>query len=140
MPNESANGKDIANSFDPRQPVGKFMDVTLAPLWSVNEGAGIAPLAHFADGSVAAAVKGSGAGKSIYIGSAGCPAQLLRNILKDSGVNLYLDSDDPLITDGRFLSLTASSAGEKRIFLPGGIRTENMEFGETFRMRMDKGK
>jgi hypothetical protein len=44
----------------------KFMDVKLAPIWSVKTGGAFISLARFADGSVAAAVKTTGAGKSIY--------------------------------------------------------------------------
>ena len=45
---------------------------------------------------------------------------LLRRLLRAAGVHVYVDSDDVLLTDGRFLSLTATSAGDKEMALPGG--------------------
>jgi len=104
-----------------RPKPASFPDTILAPIWSVKDVKNIIRLAHFADGTTAAALKNTGNYKSIYIGTAGCPAKLVRNILRFAGIHLYIDSDDVLLTDGRFLSLTASLAGTKKIFVPKGM-------------------
>jgi hypothetical protein len=93
-------------------------EVTLRPRWSIEPTEGVIPLARFGDGRIAAAVKRTGQGRSIFLGTLGCPAQVLRNILEESGVWVYVDSDDVVISDGRFLSITATHGGLKRIHLP----------------------
>lgn len=94
------------------------VQAVLEPLWYVDEGAGMEVIGRFPDGSPGAAVlRPSEGGLSIYIGTLTVPARLLRNILGASGVHLYLDSGDVLVTDGAFLSVTASSAGEKTVRL-----------------------
>lgn len=93
-----------------------------APRWSINPEPTIKPFARYADGSIAAASRDmEGGGRSLYLGTFGCPAKVVRNILKDAGVRIYVDSDDMLDTDGRFVSLTASSAGLKTILVPKGM-------------------
>lgn len=92
------------------------------PLWSINSDPSIKPFATFPDGSIAAASRTTeGGGRIIYVGTLGCPSTVLRNILKEAGVRLYIDSNDVLDTDGRFLSLTASTAGPKTISVPAGM-------------------
>ena len=104
--------------------------IKFCPLWSVNNEKQLVCLAHFTDGTTAAAIKDMGSWKSIYIGTAGCPAQFIRNILRKSGVHIYTDSDDVLLTDGHFLSLTASATGIKTINLPKGTILRNIYTGE----------
>lgn len=92
--------------------------VTLDPAWAVADPQA-EPLARFPDGTVAVASRQTPEGLRVYIGTLSCPARLLRNILRASGVHLWSDSDDVVLTDGRFLCLSATSAGRKRIILPG---------------------
>jgi len=54
-----------------------------------------------------------------YVGALHCPAKLLRNILQESGVHLYCDSDDIILTDGQFLGITATFPGPKHLVFPG---------------------
>jgi len=86
----------------------------LDPLWKVLED-GVAVLGRYANGDVAAAAKWTPAGLRIYIGALHCPAKLLRNILRASGVHLYSDSDDVVLTDGKFLGFIATSPGPKHL-------------------------
>jgi hypothetical protein len=90
----------------------------LRPLWRVEETDGLEVLGRFGDGTVGAAAVRRNGRLAVYIGTLTAPARLLRNILMASGVHVYLDSDDVLVTDGEFLSVTASSAGVKRLRLP----------------------
>ena len=87
---------------------------SLDPLWKVLE-QGVVVLGRYADGDVAAAAKWTPAGLRVYIGALHCPAKLLRNILRASGVHLYSDSDDVVLTDGKFLGFIATSPGPKHL-------------------------
>lgn len=91
--------------------------VSLDPAWGVTD-ADARPLARFADGAVAAAARETPEGLRVYLGTLSCPAKLLRNIVKASGVHVYCDSDDVVLTDGEFLCLSASSAGPKELRFP----------------------
>ena len=84
----------------------------LEPCWtSAEEDMDVAAL--YAGGVPAVFGKQTPQGLRVYIGTPHCPARLLRNILKRSGIHLYSDGDDVILTDGEFLSVTATSAGHK---------------------------
>ncbi|MCX5768836.1 MAG: beta-galactosidase [Candidatus Hydrogenedentes bacterium] len=95
-----------------------FRNVTmLDPLWIVDDpGADI--IARYPSGGAAVASKQTDDGLRVYVGALHCPAKLLRNILAASGVHVYSDSDDVLLTNGRFISITATSAGMKHLTFP----------------------
>lgn len=92
-------------------------DTRLDPLWVVDDPTATV-MARYPSGAPAIASKQTEKGLRVYIGALHCPAKLLRNILAMSGVHVYSDSDDVLLTDGRFLSLTATSAGPRTLSLP----------------------
>jgi hypothetical protein len=98
----------------------------LRPLWRVEETDGLEVLGRFGDGTVGAAAVRRNGRLAVYIGTLTAPARLLRNILMASGVHVYLDSDDVLVTDGEFLSVTASSAGVKRLRLPKPVAVQRI--------------
>ena len=104
--------------------------IEYAPCWSVQEQMRTKPLATFGDGTTALAVKNHEGFRSVYCGITSLPSQFLRNVLKNSGVHLYLDSDDVVSTDGHFLSVSASEAGYKTIFLGKGDRLIRLDTGE----------
>ena len=90
----------------------------LAPLWAVEPGPGVTPLAALPSGETLVAAKTGPEGLRVYVGTTDAPAALLRNVLKASGVHTYVDSDDVVSADARFLALTATQAGTKRVVLP----------------------
>lgn len=90
----------------------------LDPLWAVEPGPGVTPLAALPSGEALVAAKTGPGGLRVYVGTTDAPAALLRNVLRASGVHTYVDSDDVLSADARFLALTASEAGTKRVVLP----------------------
>jgi hypothetical protein len=92
-------------------------ETTLDPLWVVDE-PGAEVIGRYSSGGAAVAAKQTPDGLRVYIGALHCPAKLLRNILTASGVHVYNDSDDVVLTDGRFFSLTATSAGQKHLTFP----------------------
>lgn len=109
---ESGNAELTKNIHE---PFG--VPATADPLWAATD-PGAEILGRYASGGAALAAKQTPGGLRVYIGAWRCPAQLLRNILTASGVHVYCDSGDVLLTDGRFLSLTAASPGSKKISLP----------------------
>ena len=98
-----------------REPFGNKAKLT--PLWAIDRAAGITPLAVLPSGETLVAAAEDRAGLRVYIGTTDVPAGLLRNVLKASGVHLYLDSDDVVCADARFLAVTATEEGAKRVVL-----------------------
>lgn len=99
-----------------RDPFGT--DTRLDPLWTVNDPAAEV-IARYPSGAAAVAAKQTPEGLRVYVGALHCPARLLRDIARASGVHLYSNTDDVVLTDGRFLALSATSAGRKRLTFPG---------------------
>ncbi len=106
------------------------LDIPLKPRFSVIPGDRVSPLARFEDGSIAAAVQEKHGARQYYIGSLGCPARLLRNILRDSGVWVWMDSDDVVLASNEFLSVTAATEGEKILTPPTGKKLVPLFGGE----------
>jgi hypothetical protein len=92
-------------------------DAVLDPLWAVHDEK-VEVIGRYLNGEVAAAATRTPAGLRIYIGTLHCPAKLLRNILRLSGVHVYSDSDDVVLTDGKFLGFVATSDGLKHLMFP----------------------
>lgn len=92
-------------------------DPLLDPFWTVREDPGVEVLTRLADGTPGIAVATTGAGLRVYITQLGCTAGDLRALFRRAGVHVYCESDDVILTDCRFLCLSASSPGEKTIYL-----------------------
>ncbi|MHC4400686.1 MAG: beta-galactosidase [Planctomycetota bacterium] len=99
-----------------REPFGS--KAKLSPLWAVDAEPGVTPLAATAAGETLVAARKTAAGLRVYVGTTDAPAAFLRNVLAASGVHVYVDSDDVVSADRRFLALTATEAGPKRVVLP----------------------
>jgi hypothetical protein len=97
-------------------------EVRLEPGWSVEEREGVIPSADYSEGGIAIASRSYRGVNSIHVGTLGCPAGFLRNVVKEAGCHVYLDSDDLVLTDGRFLAVSASDSGTKTLNLPKGNR------------------
>ena len=137
--NRQWNGKLENSAFDPvrfamvpEKCATMLFDKTIdyAPCWSVKKQLRTEPLASFEDGTTALAVKDYSGFQSIYCSITSLPAQFLRNVLKNNGVHIYLDSDDVVSTDGHFLSVSASQAGLKTIFLDKKDTLVRVDTGE----------
>ncbi|MGC9317822.1 MAG: beta-galactosidase [Armatimonadota bacterium] len=105
-------GSPLVEGID--EPFGT--ETQLDPLWRVSD-PGVEVIGRYGDDSIAAAAEDTADGLRVYIGGLHCPARLLRNVLRRAGVHLWVDSDDIVLTDGRFLALTASEAGHKSLHL-----------------------
>ena len=86
-------------------------------IWAVKNEGGVTPLAVYNDETVGLAVKKYSGFTSIYSGIAGLPVQFLRNVLKASGVHVYLESDEIMESDDKFLAVSAYDNKEKSINL-----------------------
>ncbi|HOH28417.1 MAG TPA: hypothetical protein PLC40_01975, partial [Candidatus Hydrogenedentes bacterium] len=89
-------------------------ETVLDPLWTVEEPESEV-IARYSSGAVAVAAKQTPDGLRVYIGVLHCPAKLLRNILNASGVHVYTETDDVVLTDGHFFSVTATAEGTKSL-------------------------
>jgi len=138
---------DITNPLTAGLEADFGRDVLLEPRWNVTD-TDAQPIARYADSGIAVASRMTADGLRVYVGTVYCPPTLLRNILKASGAHTWCDTDEVILTDGKFLSITATTAGEKHITLPGKFRvlsafdsqeiarettelTFNMQLGET---------
>ncbi len=128
-----------------RAPFGSKAKLT--PLWAIDGAAGITPLAVLPSGETLVAAAEDRAGLRVYIGTTDAPAAFLRNVLKASGVHLYVDSDDVVSADSHFLALTASEEGSKQVTLPRPATVRDLMDGrvigegvETFEISMQKGQ
>ncbi len=92
-------------------------ETLLDPVWTVDEPS-VEVIARNPSGGVAAAAKQTPDGLRVYVGALHVPARLLRNILAASGVHLYSNTDDVVLTDGHFLGISATAAGRKHLFFP----------------------
>jgi beta-galactosidase len=108
----------------------------LDPLWAVNDEK-VEVIGRYLNGEVAAAAKRTPGGLRIYIGALHCPAKLLRNILRLSGVHVYSDSDDVVLTDGKFLGFVSTSAGLKHLIFPSPVLVLQVLDGQTIAQRFD---
>jgi hypothetical protein len=87
-------------------------------------------LGRYADGSAGAALEETQQGLRAYIGAVHCPASLLRAILVRARVHVWCDSDDVVLTDGSFLGVSATHAGEKTLHLPEPSTVTDLLTGE----------
>jgi len=74
-------------------------------IWAVKNENNVTPLAIYDDDNIGLAVTNNLGYTSIYCGIVGLPAQFLRNVLKNSGVHLHLDSDEIMEVDDKFLAV-----------------------------------
>jgi hypothetical protein len=106
------------------------LEIPLRPRFALAERAGIQPLARFEDGALAAATQDKDGARQYSIGSLGCPPKLLRNILREAGVWVWLDTDDVVLAGNDFLSVTATTTGEKDLMPPAGKKLIPLEGGD----------
>ena len=67
---------------------------------------------------------------SIYSAAMPLPPSLMRNIARDAGVHIWLETDDALYTDGQFVGVHAATDGPKRIVLPSRCTAVNAMTGK----------
>jgi len=119
----------LAQSLGGTQPFGT--DAPVAPLFAAVPGPGIEPLGTWEGTNLTAAAQlEHGGARSVFVGSLTVPAALLRGVAREAGVHLYLDTDDHVVSDGRYLFVHAVTAGEKRVALPRPAKVTDALTGE----------
>lgn len=84
--------------------------------------------------------------RSVYCGSPGLPADLLRRIDREAGVHVYSDEGDNLTANASWVALHTSSSGLKTLRLPGPRRVYDVfnkrSMGENvseFQIQLEEG-
>lgn len=67
---------------------------------------------------------------SIYSAAMSLPPSVIRNIAREAGVHIWLETDDALYTDGQFAGIHAAQDGVKVLHLPAGCRAEDAITGQ----------
>jgi beta-galactosidase len=90
------------------------------------------PLARCAaTGAIAIAARRMRGWTSVYCGALQMPASLLRDLARQAGVHIYSDQGDVVTAGSGFVGLHASSAGRKRLQMPGTCGLTDIVTGET---------
>ncbi len=112
--------------MDPAHPLAAGLSAE-APY---GGGAEVSPIFHVVDagaetigthpvtGKPVIAIKQMDGWKSVYSSAFELPATLMRNLARQAGVHIWVDSDDAVYADGGYVGLHAATAGEKTILLP----------------------
>ncbi len=84
--------------------------------------------------------------RSVFIGSPTVPAAVLRGLVRSGGAHIYLDSDDHVMGNGRYLFIHAVTAGTKAVALPSAAAVTDaltgrpVATGERFHLQMEAGE
>jgi hypothetical protein len=81
------------------------------PLFAAADATPEETLAAYSDGSAAVALRRSGDGVSIFVGSPGVTSELLRLAARQAGVHLFTQCDCNVYANGPYLVLHGSQAG-----------------------------
>jgi len=91
--------------------------ITYKKIWAVKRENGAIPLAYYDDGTIALAKREYSGYNSIYCGITGLPAQFLRNVLLNSGVHIYINSDNMVEADKNFIAVGVYEKKTEKILL-----------------------
>ena len=117
-------------------------------IWAINKNKNIIPLAKFDSEHIALAITNKLGYQSIYSGIPALPARFFKNVLKNSGIQLYLESYEIMEADDNFLAIGVSNEKSEKInignnkylvnilngkksFPKDGIVEEHFKSGET---------
>lgn len=67
---------------------------------------------------------------AIYSAALNLPPAVLRHLMRQAGVHIWIDSEEALYTDGHYIGLHAASPGEKTLWLPRPGRLVDMFTGQ----------
>ncbi|RLD08475.1 MAG: hypothetical protein DRI44_09770, partial [Chlamydiae bacterium] len=108
-------GMDITNVF---QTYNQMINGGYKIQWAINKRKNVTPLATFDDGTIGLAETEYAGFNSVYCGITGLPVQFFRNILRNSDVHLYINSDDMIEADKHFLAIGVYDKKTECINLP----------------------
>jgi hypothetical protein len=87
------------------------VDRPVRPLFAVTDATPDEMLATYLDGSVAAAMRQTDDGWSLFVGAPGLTSELLRLAARRAGVHLYTETDCNVYANGPYVALHASQDG-----------------------------
>ncbi|MEN6301847.1 MAG: hypothetical protein ABFD96_03940, partial [Armatimonadia bacterium] len=109
-------GSAMARGLEAAEPLGA--ETIVAPRFYVDDPQAQV-LAKLAGTDKAGLVmKRNGAWTAIYSSAIGLPPALMRNVARQAGCHIWVDSDDTFCTDSRLVTIHAASEGSKTINLP----------------------
>ncbi len=130
-PAPEADGRRVAvktNADDPLLKnvkgilIPEFQPWKLAPVWRVNDPDATVLGTYLGTNIPAFAVKRYANHTEIFIGQFGSLSpSLIRNIAREGGAHIYLETDDPVALAGNLLLISCASSGEKTISLKEGM-------------------
>jgi len=114
-------GDLLSNGLETGRTIG-VERLTVAPLFYADD-----PQAHVAGRLIETerpglVVKPIDGWTCVYSAAIQLPSGLMRNLARMAGVHIWLETDDALYADGRYVGLHAASNGTKTIYLPGRFR------------------
>jgi|GEM_PF-1404449 len=143
---------DVIRNWKSRDEAYQYRQMTwpprakLGPLFAVNDPQAEA-FGHYAEGgAVAMASKRDDGFTSVFVGGLTLPAAVFANIATEAGAHVFTPPGDIVYTDGRFLSLTACTAGVKTVTLrEGSVVTDALDGnavgeGRTFEADLKEGE
>jgi len=107
----------LAQGLSSGEPVGA-RELTVAPMFYADDPSARVVGRLVGSQRAGLAVKRMDGWTSIYSAAMTLPPSLVRNIARQAGVHIWLETGDALYTDGRSLGVHASSGGTKRVCLP----------------------
>jgi len=116
-----------------RVPAGQVFgdDRKPSPRFTVPPQAGVTPLGTYEGApQVALASKQTAAWTSIFCGALEVSPEVLRAAARLAGAHVYCDSNDVISAAPGFVSIHATSAGEKTLELPRAVKTTDLVTGE----------
>ncbi len=99
------------------EPVGA-KKLTVSPLFYADDPGAQVVGRLVGSGRPGLVVKRMDGWTSVYSAAMTLPPALMRRLARQAGAHIWLESDDALYTDGRYLGIHAAAAGSKRVLLP----------------------
>lgn len=120
-------GSPLARGWNPEQVVGR--DILVQPSFWVDDPS-VTVHGRLANGKPGLVSKRGDGWTCYYSVAFDLPPTVVRNLAREAGVHIWVDSDDAVYTDGRYLGLHASRDGIKTIRLPRPARARELISGK----------
>ncbi|NUQ64850.1 MAG: beta-galactosidase [Pirellulales bacterium] len=118
----------LARGLAADRPMGAEQ-LTVAPVFYADDPEARV-VGHLKTGQPALVVKKMDGWTSVYSAAIQLPPGLIRNLARSAGVHTWMESDDALYTDGRFVGVHAAGDGEKIVRLPRRAKVVDTIGGE----------
>lgn len=127
-------GSPLARGWDPGQPVGH--DIVVQPSFRVDDPA-VTVHGRLASGQSGLVSRQADGWTCYYSAAFDLPPTVMRNLAREAQAHIWLDSDDAVYTDGRYVGLHARTDGAKTVHLPRPARVRELISGKALRVEAD---